>query len=144
MKIHGYTGNKYDIEHCFVRDSAQRKRRLFFTGYTDVNFNSESQVGFYLYTFKKGIPGVIEMMKGKNKDDKGKDFYVKVTGKRFTITINKDKGTRAPHLGPGPYMAIISVSPASAGADEAESKRYWYYPYATWENTRGDCWLLAK
>lgn len=121
MFIHGYTKDKpnYDLEHCFVQDeSADEKRPLYFNGYTDVMLD-KSQIDFKLFNLTNGKWDPVAMPK--------KDWDVKTYDYMFTITI---KGTAAPHLGPGPYMATISVGGASAKTNPT-----WRYFYGTWKKS---------
>ena len=133
MSMHGYTGYPDDQEHCFVRDSGTSKRPLFFDVYTDVAVQ-ESQIGMELYTFEGGSPAPVGMVKGTKSTG---DWYVKsIAGNMFVIEVKKDA---RPHLGPGPYMTLISIS-STAAAPGSAGRFVGYYPYGTWEQSPLDCW----
>lgn len=138
MSIHGYTGYPDDLEHCFVQDSGTSKRPLYFDAYIDVAVQ-ESQINLEVYTFKDGAPTPIRMI--KDTPTSPGDWYVKnISSNMFTIEIHKDDKDRQ-HLGPGPYMAAISISD-SAALSNSVSKHRAYYPYGTWLQSSSplDCW----
>ena len=137
MFVRGYTGYPDDLEHCFVRDHVQGntniRRPLYFDGYVDQRVN-DAQIDLKLYTFENGSPTLVRM-------DRDKDWYVDYnSGKKFTLRIKEDANTSPPHLGPGPYMALIPISsmPGKAGASYFTG----YYYYGTWPPSSSplDCW----
>jgi hypothetical protein len=132
MYIHGYTGYPDDWEHCFLRHSG---RALDFDAYVDVRVKDE-QIDLKLYTFEKGFPELVDMKRGTGKAGDG-EWYVKYNrDKKFTVEIKPDA---RPHLGPGPYTALMPIS--SVGASGAGSKFIGFYPYGTWPATSSplDC-----
>lgn len=117
MFIHGHIDYK-DMEHCFVQDSADKKRSLYFDAYTDVTGIDPNNVYLRLYNLKDG----------EVKMTRGRDWDATVNGSTIKIEIKKDSA--APfHLGPGPYTATITVNMA---ARNGLSSRTWSYPYGTW------------
>jgi hypothetical protein len=134
MSLHGHTRNPDDQKHCFVRDSRSAKRPLYFDATVDVSVQYE-QVDLALYTFEDGSPKRVTPMSKRQQWD-----ATKPPGKAFTITIKED--TLDSHLGPGPYMAVISITPAGAKASDAAQKFVGYYSYGTWlkAGSPSDCW----
>jgi hypothetical protein len=126
MTIHAYTKYADDLEHCFVQDN----RSLYFDAYTDVAVLDPKTVDFYLYNLRDGV------FTDRTPNDAEK--VITVSGKLITIQIKQDA---RPHLGPGPYMAMISILPSS-GAKRTASTPSWYYYYGTWNNSSSplDCW----
>jgi len=141
MFVHGYTGYPDDLEHCFVQDHVQGntdvRRPLFFDAYVDQPVN-DAQIDLKLYTFANGSPKPISM-------NPGSDWYVKYnSGNKFTIEIKKDAATSPPHLGPGPYMALIPISSTLAGKGASYFTGYYYY--GTWlpSSSPLDCWSHSQ
>lgn len=137
MFVHGYTGYPDDLEHCFVQDHVQGntniRRPLYFDAYVDKPVN-DAQIDLKLYTFANGSPTLVRMDKGSDKD-----WYVYYnSGNKFTIKIKEDAKTSPPHLGPGPYMALIPISSMTKGASYFTG----YYYYGTWlpSSSPLDCW----
>jgi hypothetical protein len=130
MYVHAYTGYPDDIEPCFVQDNS---RPLYFDGYTDVDINS-NQISLTLYTFQNGTATTVTMKPG--------DVSITTSGKMLTIKIKADAGS-PPHLGPGPYMAVIGVSGDAVSRESSGSPPLtWGYAYRTWKKSSSplDCW----
>jgi hypothetical protein len=119
MFIHGYTMDNpnYDLEHCFVQgeDDSGMRRPLFFDASTDFDVK-KNQVYFKLFNRDGEVPMA-----------PGTGWSVVKEGYTFTIKIT-DRA--APHLGPGPYSAMITV-----GAQATSAKRTWGYWYGTWKKS---------
>lgn len=130
MFVHGYTGYPDDLEHCFVQDYNGKRRPLFFDAYVDKPVK-DAQIDLKLYTFANGSPTLVIMDPG----DWSVDYN---SGNKFTIKIKEDAHTRPPHLGPGPYMALIPISSMTNGASHFMG----YYYYGTWlpSSSPLDCW----
>jgi hypothetical protein len=131
MSLHGHTRNPDDLEHCFIRDSGSAKRPLYFDTTLDVPVQYD-QIGLKLYTFATGEPKEVAPMKKTQEWD-----APPTPGKAFTIIIKEDKLDS--HLGPGPYMAAISMAPLT---DVSAPKFVGYYYYGTRQQgaSPGDCW----
>jgi hypothetical protein len=134
MFVRGYTGYPDDLEHCFVQDHVQGntniRRPLYFDAYVDKPVK-DAQIDLKLYTFANGTPALVIMDPG----DWSVDYN---SGNKFTIKIKEDAHTRPPHLGPGPYMALIPISSMTKGASYFTG----YYYYGTWlpSSSPLDCW----
>lgn len=115
MFIHGHIDYK-DMEHCFVQDSADKKRSLYFDAYTDVMGIDPKNVYLRLYNLKDGE---VTMTRGH-------DWDASVSGYTIYIVIKADA---PPHLGPGPYTAAITVNMAARNGFVSWT---WSYPYRTW------------
>lgn len=133
MFVHGYTGYPDDLEHCFVQDYNGKRRPLLFDAYVDQPVK-DAQIDLKLYTFANGSPTLVVMTKGSDWS------VVYNSSNKFTLKIKEDAATRPPHLGPGPYMALIPISsmPGKGGASYFTG----YYYYGTWlpSSSPLDCW----
>jgi hypothetical protein len=135
--LHAYT-NKIDSdrEHCFYSDP---ERPLYVDAYTDIPVDNQS-FAFALYSMTEGnyVP-----MTFNNPGD----LVIKPTGNVIHIMVNNSS---PPHLGPGPYMAMISAqsslatSTGQGGTANAKYSAIGYYFYETWPQPgtsySSDCW----
>ena len=143
--VHGYTENLDDLPYCFAQ---YNDRPLYFNVYSNIKIGNYSQVDLKLYSYNKpDAPVEVNMKMGKDaKDAKDvKGWYVKsFSGNMFTIEIVKE--AKPPHLGPGPYMAVISVSPMVKDGVSPMVKGVvqviGYYRYGTWSKSPFECGYL--
>lgn len=128
--MHGYNGYASDSrEHCFYADNS---RSLFFDAYTDSSANG-TKVSFYLYSLENGVY--------KDRSPAENQRTITVYNNKIIIQILPDA---PPHLGPGPYTAMITISSPNSGLEQgAKSVTRGYYFYETWPQTdsgSSDCW----
>ena len=116
-----------DGDHCFQQEKATARGSvtLYLKVYAPFHVD---KADIELYNYSKDKKDSVEV-------------NPKISYNGYTAAIALEDSITAPHLGPGPYAAVISASGVLPGSKTQESTTYYAsYYYGTFKLRHQECW----
>ena len=131
MNVHASTHMSDDKEHCFKQDN---KRGLFFDIATDIT-SGKAHLDLYDLEDLGHQPPVVDQ-----DDETITNGLVTLKIKGHAVpTPNASNKTETEHLGPGPYLAIVSATGSLGAKSSSTATGISRYFYETFQNDSNEC-----